>query len=142
MKKIILSTIISVVAFQVFPVFAQNASSSHIKKDHEVDLICMQNAIVKRENAVILTVDQYATAVKKIIETRRDALKAAWAITDKESRREALKTAWENDKSTRKTARKEFKKSKDAAWHTFKIESKVCKDNDNDERKNASHDDL
>ncbi|MEK6951413.1 MAG: hypothetical protein AABX29_00190 [Nanoarchaeota archaeon] len=145
MKKVILSTIISLIAFQILPVLAQNSTSSHVKKDKkgEVNLVCMQNAVVKRDNAVISAIDIYAGAARKSIETRRDALKTAWTIADKHERKEALRTAWENDKNTRNTARRAFKKSKNGAWETFRTERKVCKDKgDSDGDRGSSHDDL
>lgn len=156
MKKIILSTIVSLMVLQAAPAIADhksnhkknnasstdNASSTHVKKG-EVNLVCMQNVTVKRDNAVISAIDIYVAAARKSIETRRDALKAAWIITDKQKRKEALRTAWENDKNTRHIARKAFKKSKNNVWETFRTDRKVCKDKgDSDEDRGSSHDDL
>lgn len=145
MKKIILSTLASIMVFQVLPALAQNNSSTKNKNDKKggVDLVCMQNATVKRDNAIISAIDTYVGVVKKSIETRREVLKAAWTITDKQKRKEALRTAWENDKNTRNAARKAFKKSKNGAWETFRSDRKVCRDKeDGDGDRGSSHDDL
>ncbi len=145
MKKIILLSIISAMVFSVMPAMANhktghknnnasstdNASSTHAKKE-EIDLVCMQNAIVKRDNAVIASINVYVGVVIKSIEARRDALKAAWTITDKEKRKEALRMAWENDKNTRKGAKKAFKKSRNGAWEVFRTDRKVCRGRDDE----------
>ncbi len=156
MKKVILSTIISLMAFQILPAMAShksnhkndnasstnNTSSTQTKKG-EVNLVCMQNATVKRDNAIISAIDIYVGVARKSIETRRDALKVAWTIADKYKRKEALRIAWDNDKNTRKIAKKAFKKSKNSAWETFRTERKVCRDKrDGDEDRGSSHDDL
>lgn len=137
--------IISLMVLQVAPAMADhknNASSTHAKKE-EVNLVCMQNATVKRDNAVISAIDVYVGVARKSIETRRDALKVAWTITDKQKRKDALKIAWENDKNTRNTARKAFKKLKNVVWETFRSDRKACRDKgDSDGDKGSSHDDL
>ena len=143
MKKIIFSTIVSVMIFQALTVLADDPSSTHSKKEKDpVDLVCMQNAVVKRDNSVITSVGTYSSDVKRLLETRRDALRAAWIITDKKARKEALKTAWRGYDSNYKNTRKAFKKSKDGAWEMFRADRKVCRDRDNDEEKSASHDDM
>lgn len=46
-------------------------------------------------------IDAYVAAIKTALTARKDALKAAWLITDKTQRRSALKTAWKNFRTVR-----------------------------------------
>jgi len=93
----------------------------------QVDSACMQNAVEKRDSAVISAVDAYAAAVKAALQTRKDSLKAAWAITDKTQRNAALKAAWAAFNGTWKNARQALNGQKKAAWSAFKADAKTCK---------------
>src|SRR3990167_971175 len=59
-----------------------------------IDLVCMQNAVTKRDNAVIAALDKYHASWKKALETRRESLVAAWQMTDRKERWSALRKAW------------------------------------------------
>lgn len=97
------------------------------KKDQTpVDLVCMQNAVVTREDAIIAAFDTYHANVKTALTTRRDALKAAWAISDRDDRKEAIRKAWSDFKGTWKKERKALNEAKKATWKKFNETSKTC----------------
>lgn len=104
----------------VFPLGIQKARA-------EVDLSCMQIAVEKRDNAIITAWDQYIPKVKTSLEKRRDALKAAWAIEEKEARQQALMDAWKVYRSEVQKVRQDMRTGRQSAWKTFNTERKACK---------------
>ncbi|NCO23351.1 hypothetical protein COW09_01635 [bacterium (Candidatus Moisslbacteria) CG12_big_fil_rev_8_21_14_0_65_36_11] len=91
-----------------------------------LDPVCMQNAVEKRDSAIITASDAYYTTVKASLENRKSALKTAWSITDRKERRSALKTAWTNFTKTKKTATITWRKAKSSAWKQFKLDLRAC----------------
>ncbi len=141
MKKYIASSIATMIAMSIaMPAFAQDgstpppppASSSESGKKMKkpapvIDTACMVSAVDKRDTAIIGAVDAFSTAVKTALETRRDALKAAWAISDKTQRNAALKAAWAGFQGTWKTASQALRTQKKDAWSAFNADAKQCK---------------
>ncbi len=91
-----------------------------------VDTTCIKNAIEKRDNAVISALNIFNSSVSLALAARRDALKAAWDLTDKAQRKEALKTAWGNYKTSLKDSRTTLKDTKKTTWKQFYIDRKAC----------------
>lgn len=92
-----------------------------------VDTACMQTAVEKRDNAVIVAVKTFNDSWVKALETRRDELKAAWAMTDPAARKTAVRNAWKKYRESRKMSRETFKSARKNAWSTFKADAKACK---------------
>lgn len=92
----------------------------------QLDPVCMQNALDKRDNAIIAGLDAYHAFVKSGLENRRNELKTAWNITDVKQRREAIKTAWSAFQGAWRNAAKELKNVKKSAWQQFYKERKAC----------------
>ena len=86
----------------------------------------MGAAVDKREAAVLTALDTNYTMVKTALTTRRAALAAAWAMTDKTARREALKAAWAAFRGTWKNGNHQLNADRKAAWKQFKLERKTC----------------
>lgn len=148
MKKLVSMSVAGALAFALaVPAFAeesgemQSSSSSvssmegrmMMKKDKKemkggatVDSACMQTAVDKRDTAIMAAVDAYAVSVKTALTTRKDALKAAWALTDKAQRETASKAAWTAFSGTWKKASQSTKAARKAAWATFKTDAKAC----------------
>lgn len=145
MKKIISALLLTGMLVALAPVYAEdsygagNANSTstnqaiNAKKPVTFDPICVQNAIDKRDNAIIAATDVYSAAAKTALQTRRDALKAAWALADRKARHSALTAAWKAYRSSLSKARKDFNKARAAAWKQWGIDRKACKDTPNDE---------
>lgn len=94
------------------------------------DVACVQNAIEKRDTAISIGVDVFATSVKSALTTRKDALKAAWAITKSQDRRIARKAAWAAYNKSAKDAHTALKTARNSAWSTYKTDIKACKASD------------
>ncbi len=98
--------------------------SKHVKPT--IDLICMQNAVAKRDNAVISSFDAYHTSLKTSFEKRRDGQIVAWKIEEKKERVVALKNVWTTFGKERVAAHYDYYKSRIASWNTFRTERKAC----------------
>lgn len=96
------------------------------KPKRQIDVACMQNAVEKRDSAVIAGLDKYVLGLKAELEKRKTALKTAWAITDHKARREALREVWKSFKEAKKTIMVATKKDHKMAWKQFETDSKVC----------------
>lgn len=100
------------------------------KEERKVDAVCMQNAVVTRDTAIIAAVNVQSTSWVKALEVRRDALKAAWAMTDAAARKTAIRDAWMHYRNTRKEIREKFRGDRKAAWTQFKTEARACNGSD------------
>ena len=94
---------------------------------------CIQSAIEKREASILSTLDTYNVTVKNALIVRKDDLKVAWEITNKDERRDAIKAA----RSAMETASKDAQKVKKAANKTAagvfrKTMKHTCKQSDTD----------
>ncbi len=96
------------------------------KQRPAIDLVCMQAATEKRDNAIIAAVDTHHAAIRTALETRRNALKNAWAITDKKQRRAALVSAWQVYRKSQREAAQAFRKSRQTVWGQFRKDRKSC----------------
>lgn len=92
----------------------------------KVDLVCMQTAVEKRDNAVIGAMDTFYNNVKTALTARRDAVKAAWGVADRDARKDAIRKAWKDFKGTWKSEKKALKKAKKVAWKQFKADKSTC----------------
>ena len=86
----------------------------------------MISAVDKRENSIITAEDVQNTAIKNALVIRRDSLKAAWGIADKDLRNTARKAAWSVYKTSAKTANTNLKNSKNSTQELFRTEAKAC----------------
>lgn len=99
-----------------------------------VDLACMKTAVVKRDDAVLLALDTFRINVKKALETRRDALRAAWDKSDKNERKAAIRAAWTAFDGTWKKARRDMEAAKKNAWTAYRTDAKTCRGQGEDTR--------
>lgn len=100
------------------------------KEQRNVDAVCMQTAVVTRDTAVIAAVNAQSASWVNALEVRRDALKAAWAMTDATARKTAVRDAWKNYRNSRKEIREKFRSDRNAAWTQFKTDAKACRGSD------------
>ena len=112
------------------PVLAKQEVRVEIKtkvaKSETLNLACMQTAVEKRDNALITAVDNYHTALRAALVARRDALKAAWGMSDRTARRTAIHTAWRKFRSDRHMIRFELNKARRNAWQQFRTDRRAC----------------
>ncbi len=91
-----------------------------------VDVTCVSNAIMVREEAISDAWEVFSTDIATILGTRKSSLTEAWKITDSKMRKEAVKKAWETAKQARKSAANEYKTEKKNTWSEFKTAAKSC----------------
>lgn len=121
-KKLFVLFIFAAIVMIALPVLAKK----NIANLTTVDITCIKNAIEKRDNAVISALNIFNSSVSLALAARKDALKAAWDLTDKAQRKEALKTAWENYKKSLKDARTILREAKKTTWKQFYTDRKAC----------------
>lgn len=102
------------------------ATATTTPRVRDVDLACMQKAVEKRENALIVAFEKFAVAKKQVFEKRKTALLTAWKIENKQERRDALRTAWQTSRKESQAAREAFHKARREIWAQFKTERKAC----------------
>lgn len=124
LKKLTLLGFGFLAAVVILPVLANAAPKPSSRVT--VDPVCVQNAVTKRENAIIAGVDAFSTTVKSALQTRRDSLVNAWSITDKNQRRAAIKTAWDAFRGTWKSASTALRNARKAAWAQYRTDAKAC----------------
>lgn len=128
-KKILFPASAFVILFAAFFAFAQDSlpTTPPYQINAAFDPTCIQNAIEKRDAAIILAFDKFASSIKAALEARKTALKDAFAKTDKKERRAAIKKVWNDWKIALKNNRANLTKEKKAAWQQFKTDQKSCK---------------
>lgn len=124
-KKLLSGLVLVALVFGVFA-YAQTATPTQ-PVTPTVDLTCMQTAVEKRDNAVISAWDTLSASIKTALQTRRDALKAAWGISNLKERRTVIKQAWTDFAKTKKEAGKTFNQARKDAWKQFKTDAMACK---------------
>ncbi len=91
------------------------------------DPACIQSAIETRDTAIIAAFDKFHAAAKSALETRKTALKEAWAKPTWQERKTAVKAAWAAYSKALKEARTTFKQEKKDAWKQFHSNRVNCK---------------
>ncbi|MBI5794635.1 hypothetical protein HZA87_06195 [Candidatus Uhrbacteria bacterium] len=133
MKKLIASTAAALVlsGAVLTPAFAQSSASSSAGSSSSVtasvDLACMSAAIEARENAVISARTTFHAAIMAALNTRKDALKAAFTISNDHDRQVAINAAWDAFMKAVVNARAKYKTDINAAWTAFFTASVNCK---------------
>lgn len=138
MKKILFSFILASFVFSgVSIAFAQEQPTTTTPTTPVItakptpkpfDPVCIQNAIEKRDTAVIAAFDKFSSTIKSALGVRKDALKAAWAKPTAKERRAAVLAAWNAYKKLTREAVALAKKERKAAWDQFRKDRIACKD--------------
>lgn len=105
---------------------ATTATSMSSIATSTLDVICIQKVVDTRDSAIITAADGYYTSTKSALETRRDALKNAWAISKVKERKVAIKKAWADFTKAQKEAKRKLQKAKSAAWKQYRADRKGC----------------
>lgn len=125
-----------ILAFMVaLPVFAQTAPTPTSATPAPATqpatttpdpVVCMQAAIERRDSTIIIATQNYSTSVTTALQARKDALKTAWAITNRPERRKALRMAWNNFQGTWRKASAEIKQARLKTWQIFATDRRAC----------------
>ncbi|MBI5156205.1 hypothetical protein HZA45_02935 [Candidatus Peregrinibacteria bacterium] len=133
MKRLTAAAAATVLAATVaMPVFAEGMSASaganaSVKAKKTVDIVCVQTAVDKREQAIAGAWTAFNAGMTTAYATRASALHTAWGMTDAAARRAAVKAAWDAFRTSSKSAMKTHREAKKNAWKTFRTEAKACR---------------
>ena len=106
--------------------YAQTPPAAPQTPKPKINLVCLQNAVERRDNSIIASVDGYHATVKTSLETRRDGLKTAFGAADKTQRQAAIRNAWNTYKATQRKAKTALRDGRNAAWKKFTADRKSC----------------
>jgi hypothetical protein len=127
MKKTILG-----IALLTAPAFAFAQSSGTATTTQatttatSTQVICIQNALEKRENALIAGHDAFASAIKTALTNRLTGLKDAWAQTDRSVRQTKRQAAYKAFRTESQSANSTMRSVRVGAWKTFDTEMRAC----------------
>lgn len=89
-------------------------------------ITCMQNALEKRENALISAHDTYGAAVKTALTNRLTGLKSSWTMSEKKDRITKREATYKSFRTEMQAANSTLRNVKNTAWKTFQADAKVC----------------
>ncbi len=89
-------------------------------------IVCIQNALEKRENTLILGHDTFNTAIKTALGKRLAGLKDAWAQTDKKVRQAKRVATLKTFKTDTQAAHTAMKTTRQSAWKMFDTDMRAC----------------
>ncbi len=110
----------------VLPAAAQTTTTPTTTTKKTLNVACIQDAVDKRDTAIASAVTTFSTTVTNGLNTRKDALKAAWALTDTKARRAALNAAWTAWRTTARQARHTLNTARTSAWTQFRTDRRNC----------------
>lgn len=87
---------------------------------------CMATAVEKRDGAISGVVDTFTTSIKNAIATRKDSLKSAWAISDKDARKTAMNDARKTFKTSTNSIHEKVRLDRKLAWKNFETDAAAC----------------
>lgn len=96
------------------------------KAEKVLNVQCIQNALEKRDTAIITAHGAYNTSIVAGLTARKDGLKAAWAKTTREERRVARKAVWDTFRTSHKSTHEGLRTVRKASWSTFDTDMKAC----------------
>ena len=96
-------------------------------KGKEVDLVCMKNAVEKREDALKAARETYFNKISQAYDERKSALSNAWVIQNHKERQRKIHEAWNNFRKSVKSAWAEYRKAHNQIWKTFVQDRQNCK---------------
>lgn len=96
------------------------------KTERALNLQCIQNALEKRDTAIISAHGTYNTSIVAALTARKDGLKTAWAKVTRDERREARKTVWNAFRTSHKSAHEALRTVRKTSWSTFDTDMKAC----------------
>lgn len=106
------------------PVLAQSGAAS---LDASQQITCVGQTIGSREQSIDTAFSAYTQAMNAAYSTRAAALAAAYRHSDTKVVATAVKDAWKTFNASTKTARTQWRASRDTAWKSFRTKAKTCR---------------
>lgn len=91
-----------------------------------LNVSCIQNAVEKRDSAIIVAHGTFNTSIVNALTARKDALKAAWAKPTRQERTSGRKAAYDAFKVSQKSAHEALRSVRKSSWSTFDTDMKAC----------------
>ena len=88
---------------------------------------CFLDAVMKREDSLLLSWNKFSQLVVTAHETRKIQLVAAWNLENPIERKKAVKAASLKFKNALKAAKKVMASERRLVWKTFRTEVMACK---------------
>src|SRR3989344_7508615 len=89
-----------------------------------VDIACAQTAVEARDTAIISAFGTFSTSIQTALETRKNAVKDAWAKTTSSERASARRVANQAYNTSAKEAHRTLNTARKTAWDTHKRDMK------------------
>lgn len=96
------------------------------KAEKPLNVQCIQNALEKRDAAIITAHGTYNASIVAALTARKDGLKSAWAKVTRDERREARKTVWDTFRTSHKSAHEGLRTIRKVSWSTFDADMNAC----------------
>lgn len=91
-----------------------------------LNVSCIQNAVEKRDSAIIVAHGTFNTSIVNALTIRKDALKTAWAKPTRQERASGRKVAYDTFKASQKSAHEALRSVRKTSWNTFDTDMKAC----------------
>lgn len=91
-----------------------------------LNVSCIQNAVEKRDSAIIAAHNTFNTSITNALTARKDALKTAWAKGTRQERTSARKAAYDTFRTAQKNAHESLRSVRKSSWNTFDTDMKAC----------------
>ena len=105
---------------------AQERTLSKRNSEKVLNVQCVQNAVEKRDSAVISAHSTFNTSIVNALTVRKDAVKLAWAKETQKDRTSARKAAYEVFRTSQKSAHEALRSVRKTSWSTFDTDMKAC----------------
>jgi hypothetical protein len=108
----------------------KNATSTRATSTQAVvtpaKILCVQNAIEKRETTLISGHGAFNTSIVQALTARKDGLKSAYALADRDAAKTAKKTVWNTFGAQSKVAHDTMRTVRKTSWNTFNTDMRAC----------------
>lgn len=131
MKKTITTiALFTLLATSIPMLFAQTSISTtttkKIKTVKKVDVLCLQNAIEKRDSTLIAGLNTENASLVAAMTARKDSLKSAISLSSSAQIQAARKNSESSFKTSVKSAHEAMKGTRTSSWSIYKTEAKAC----------------
>ncbi len=106
--------------------FAESRPSQIPQNQATLNVTCIQNAVEKRDSAIITAHGAFNTSITSALTVRKDALKSAWAKPTRQERSSARKAAYDTFRTSQKSAHETLRSVRKTSWSTFDTDMKAC----------------
>lgn len=110
----------------VFPLQAEDVTTTVSVTLSEEEIACMQEAVTVRDEALLEAYTEFSETAKAALEVRREELVEAWGLGDTEEIRLAARTAWQTYRRSIVMGRIALRRAKRSAWSDFRETRDVC----------------